>query len=133
MLVAIACGRGPGPVAGDPVARPRALAHVDRALDRVGATDEQKARARSIVGRTLTDLEPWRPAQRRLRAELLAAWRTDAPDRARLHRRVDEEAEALRALGHALVDDGLELHGVLTSAQRDALVRHVAHDRLVHE
>jgi hypothetical protein len=133
-FVASACGRGHGPFAhGNPGARPRALAHVDQALDGVGASDAQKARARAIVGRTLTEIEPWRPAVGRLRTELVAAWRTDAPDRAALHRRVDEEADALRALGHALVEDGLELHGVLTSAQRDALVRHVGHDRLVRE
>jgi protein CpxP len=103
--------------------RQHALGHVDEVLDRVDATDEQRTRARAIVGKALTDLEPWPAAAQRLRTDLTAAWRTDTPDRHALHARVDAEVESLRALGHALVDDGLELHGVLTSEQREALAR----------
>ena len=109
--------------AGARLLRQHALAHIDEALDGVDATDEQRARARAIVGRALTDLEPWPAAAQRLRADLTSAWRTDTPDRHALHARVDAEIESLRALGHALVDDGLELHGVLTSEQREALAR----------
>jgi hypothetical protein len=103
--------------------RRHAFDHVDRVLDRVEATDVQRLRARAILSRTMTDLEPWPATGRRLREDLTAAWRTDAPDRAMLHRRVDAEIEAMRGLGHALVDDALALHGVLRSEQREALVR----------
>jgi Spy/CpxP family protein refolding chaperone len=103
--------------------RQHALEHVDQVLDGVEASDDQRARARAIVGKALTDLEPWPAAAQRLRGDLTAAWRTDTPDRHALHARVDAEVESLRALGHALVDDGLELHDVLTSEQREALAR----------
>jgi len=103
--------------------RRHAIDHVDRVLDHVDATDVQRLRARAILSKTMTDLEPWPAAERRLRDELVAAWRTDVPDRAMLHRRVDAEIEAMRALGHVLVDDALEMHGVLRSEQREALAR----------
>lgn len=132
MLLAGACGLGAEhlryPAAR--VARRHAFERVDRVLEQVNASKEQRGRARAVVGKALTDLEPWPAATRRLRADLEAAWRSDTPDRAVLHRRVDEEIEALRGLGHALVDDGLELHDVLTFEQRAALARDGHGDRL---
>jgi Spy/CpxP family protein refolding chaperone len=123
MLFVAACGLGYEQLrySGGRSARRHAFERVDWALDRANASEEQRSRARAIVGKALTDLEPWPAATRRLRAELEAAWRTDTPDRDALHRRVDEEIESLRALGHALMDDGLALHDVLTSEQRAAL------------
>jgi Spy/CpxP family protein refolding chaperone len=100
-----------------------AFAHAEHALDEVDATDEQRARVRTILSKALTDLEPWPPSMERLRADLATAWRSDTPDREGLHRRVEHEIESLRALSHALVDDGLALHGVLTSDQRRRLLR----------
>jgi hypothetical protein len=116
-----ACDRGR--LRGAHVQHGHAFAHVERALDTVDASDVQRARARTILSKALTDLEPWPHAMDRLRADLAAAWRSEAPDRDELHRRVDHEIEALRMLGHALVDDGLALHGVLTSEQRRRLLR----------
>lgn len=101
-----------------------AYAALGRALDRVEATEEQRTKARQILGRTLTELEPWRDAGRRLQDELHAAWTAEQPEAAALHARVDAEIEALRALAHGVLDDGIALHDVLTSEQRARLARH---------
>ena len=121
LLLVAACDRGR--LHGRQLKEGRAFAHVERALDEVDASDEQKARVRTILSKALTDLEPWPSTMDRLRTDLTAAWRTDTPDREALHQRIEHEIESLRALSHALVDDGLALHGVLTSEQRRNLLR----------
>jgi hypothetical protein len=128
VLAVAACGLGhDGKVRHDADAwsRGHAFDHLDRALDRANASPEQRLHARMIVGRAAVDLEPWPDAGARMRAALLDAWRSDAPDREALHRRIDEEIDALRSLGHALVDDAVDLHHVFTSEQREALARDV--------
>lgn len=102
---------------------------LDRVLDRLDATGEQRTQAHRIVSRAIVDLQPWPDAMTRLRGDLQAAWESDAPDRDALHRRIDEEAEALRTLGHALVEDAIEVHGVLTPEQRRAVLERLERGR----
>ena len=102
--------------------RATTFGRAEHVLDRLGASEEQRARVRVVLSRSFTELEPWPDLGRRLRADLLAAWRTEHPDSDALHARVDTEVEALRSLGHALVDDGVTLHAALTPAQRAHLV-----------
>ena len=121
LLLIAACDRSR--LQGKHVTEGRAFAHVEHALDEVDASDEQTARVRTILSKALTDLEPWPATMDRLRTDLTTAWRSDTPDREALHQRVEHEIESLRALSHALIDDGLALHGVLTSEQRRDLLR----------
>jgi len=124
VLVVGACGIGhEGTAAHDPDAwsRGHAFRHLDRALDRVNASPEQRLHARMIIGRAAVDLEPWPDAGARMRESLVEAWRSDVPDREALHRQLDAEVEALRSLGHALVDDAVDLHHVFTREQRETL------------
>lgn len=129
VLAVAACGVGHDATAwnaADAWSRGHAFDHLDRALDRVNASPEQRLHAHMIVGRAAVDLEPWPDAGARMRDALLDAWRSDVPDREALHRRIDEEVEALRSLGHALVDDAVDLHHVFKREQREALARDVA-------
>jgi len=125
VLVVAACGAGcdRARLHGHRLTHGHAFGHVERALDDVDASDAQRSRVRVILSKALTDLEPWPAAMDRLRADLTTAWRSDTPDREALHRRVEREIDSLRTLSHALVDDGFELHGVLTSEQRRRLLR----------
>lgn len=126
VLVVGACGMGSERgVRTDqaPWSRRHAFRHLEQVLDRAAATPEQRLHARMIIGRAVIDLEPWPDAGGRMRAALLEAWRSDTPDREALHRRLDEEVEALRSLGHALVDDAVDLHHVFTREQRELLAQ----------
>ena len=123
-LGACAATRRYGERDGEHWSRRHAFSLLDRALDRVDATEEQRRKAHEILGRTLTELEPWEDAGRRLHDEIHAAWDADAPDAAALRARVDEQIEALRTLAHGLIDDGVALHDVLTPEQRRRLARH---------
>jgi Spy/CpxP family protein refolding chaperone len=112
--------------------RSYAFKALDRALDHVDATDEQRRKAHEVLGRTLTELEPWHDAGDKLHDRVHAAWEADAPDTATLHAGVDEQIEALRTLLHGLVDDGAALHGILTPEQRRRLARHHGRHRWRH-
>lgn len=119
--------RGPSPHRrwGDDPARFKALAteHLDHALEHLEATDEQRARIRAIMEQLIVDGDALVADHNRLRAEVVAHFSADKPDAALLHALVDEEADALRAFGHTLVDDTVELHGVLTPEQRDVIAQ----------
>lgn len=123
-LAIVACGVGAARHGhGAEWSRAHAFALVERMLDRVDATDDQRARARTVLSKAVTEVEPWAADPGRLAADLRAAWQADAPDRDTLHRRVDAELEAMRALAHSLLDDGLALHAILEAKQRDVLMR----------
>lgn len=98
---------------------------VDDVLDDVDATPEQRSRIHAIKDRLLAAGQEARAGHRAAHDALLAEWTADAPDRARLHALVDERAEALRQLAHEAVDAGIEVHEVLTPAQREQVTRKV--------
>jgi Spy/CpxP family protein refolding chaperone len=94
---------------------------VDDALDDVDATPEQRARVHAVKDRLLAAAQEARGKRGEHRAELLAAWRSEQPDAARLHALVDQHADELRALAHQAVDGAIEVHDTLTPAQREKL------------
>lgn len=120
--LAAGCHRGPRGHPGDP-AKVAAFVtdRVDDALDDVDATPAQRERIHAVKDRLLARQAELRGDRDALRAELLAAWRGDAVDRARLHAIVDERIEALRAFAHAAADGAVDVHDALTPAQRAEL------------
>ncbi len=96
---------------------------VDDALDDLDATPEQRTRIHAVTDRLLADVQKARAGHEEVHAALLAEWKADAPDAKKLHGLVDERIEAFRAIAHEAVDAGVEVHGILTPAQREKVAK----------
>ncbi len=92
--------------------------HLDEALDQLGATPAQRDQLHAIKDRLLAQAQQLRAGQQEARAAVLAEWKADRPDAAKLHALVDQRLDALRAVAHQAVDAGIEAHGILTPEQR---------------
>jgi periplasmic protein CpxP/Spy len=95
-----------------------ATARVDNWLDDLDATDAQRTKIQALKDSVLSQAFRELPANDAAREELLAQWRSSAPDRAKLHALVDQRAEAFRALAHQAADALLDTHATLTPQQR---------------
>ena len=93
-------------------------AHVDDALDDLAATPAQRQQIHALADGLVTRGAALRKAGEPLHAEILAQWKSDSPDRARLHALVDQQLDAMRGFAHDAVDAGVDAHGVLTPEQR---------------
>ncbi|GAO01690.1 Spy/CpxP family protein refolding chaperone [Anaeromyxobacter sp. PSR-1] len=98
---------------------------VDDLLDHVDASPEQRTRIHAVKDRMLAAATELHAGQDEAHQALLAEWKADAPDRARLHALVDARADAFRKLAHEAVDAGVEVHDALTPAQREKLTRKI--------
>jgi periplasmic protein CpxP/Spy len=96
---------------------------VDDALDDVDATPAQREQIQSIVKGLVADAQKLREGHGADHGELLALWKSDAPDAARLHALVDERAAELTAFAHRAADAAMELHATLTPEQRAQVTR----------
>jgi Spy/CpxP family protein refolding chaperone len=99
--------------------------HVDDALDDIDATPEQRAKIHAVKDRLLARGQALREGRAQTHAEVLAQWKSETPDAAKLHAMVDERFEAMRALAHEAVDSGVEVHGTLTPEQRAELTEKI--------
>lgn len=96
---------------------------LEDALDDLDATDAQRQQILAVKDRLLADGLAAREGHGQVKQELLAQWKSDRPDAARLHALVDARVDAMRALAHQAVDTGVEVHGILTPEQRAQLAR----------
>lgn len=103
---------------------------VDDALDDLDATPEQRTRLHAVKDRMLTSARGFHEASKGGHEVVLEAWKSPAPDAARLHALVDQRFDELRALAHQAVDAGVEVHGVLTPEQREKVTRKI--ERRMH-
>lgn len=94
---------------------------IERVLDKVDATDAQRALVVAKAEAVFKGLHDARGDHKALRDEVLGQWNSDKPDADRLHALVDERIEAMRAAAHAAVDAGIEVHGAFNAEQRAAL------------
>jgi Spy/CpxP family protein refolding chaperone len=116
---ATGCHRGPGGHHRDPAEVAKFVdERVDDALDDLDAAPAQRERIHAIADRLLADGQRLHGDREAVQAELLAAWKSEAVDRARLHALVDQRIEALRAFAHAAADGAADAHDVLTPEQR---------------
>ena len=100
---------------------------IERALRQINATDEQRTKVRAIQARLLDDVHAFRGQQRSVREELTNAILAPAFDSAKLNTLVDDRSQALRELGHRLVDAGAEIDLVLTAEQKAQLAEGLRH------
>jgi periplasmic protein CpxP/Spy len=91
---------------------------LDDALDDLDATDAQRQQIHAVKDRLLARGQALRGGHEAAHAEVLAQWKAEQPDRAKLHALVDTRIEEMRAFAHEAVDGAVEVHGVLTPEQR---------------
>jgi Spy/CpxP family protein refolding chaperone len=107
-------------------------AGLDEALDEAQVTAQQRTAIHAARDRVFATLEGMRTERRQHLEDVLGLFEADQLDAARaeaLHR----EAEAARARMHAAIHQAVvEVHGILTPAQRKTLADHVRAHRLAH-
>jgi periplasmic protein CpxP/Spy len=114
-------GRGHGH---DPAAiQAMVTEHLDDMLDDLDATPAQRERIQAVKDRLLANGLAMRGARQAAVQEVLAQWKSDQPDVARLHALVDERVDAFRTFAHEAVDGAVEVHGTLTPEQRAKITK----------
>jgi len=98
---------------------------VDDALDDLDATPEQRTRIHEVKDRLLAAGQKVRAGHDEAHATMLAEWKAEQPDAAKLHALVDARVEEMRGLLHQGVDAGIEVHGILNAEQRAKLTKKV--------
>ncbi len=99
--------------------------HVEDTLDDLHATPDQRTRILSVKDRMLAAAQQVHGDREATHDALLEAWKSDAPDTAKLHALVDQRVEEMRKLAHEAVDAGVEVHGILTPDQRAQLTKKI--------
>ena len=96
----------------------RVTNHVKDALEDLKATPDQTAKVLALKDSLLKDGLAMRSAQKDARTALLGYWDEETPDPAKVHALIDARIDALRTFAHEAANAGLQLHGILTPAQR---------------
>lgn len=95
--------------------------HIESALKKAGASDEQLRKIAVVTDRLTADCAELHRNNRGLGARFVDRVLLDTPDKEWLHRTVDEKAVELTAFAHRTVDGLIEISGMLTGEQRAAL------------
>jgi len=99
---------------------------IDRMLDRINATPEQRAKINEVKDQLLQESTAMRQAQRDLKKELMAQWQNPQVDAAKVHAIVDQKVEAFRAMAQKAADAAIQVHDVLTPEQRAQLQKELS-------
>ncbi|MCC6336959.1 MAG: periplasmic heavy metal sensor [Myxococcales bacterium] len=113
---ATGCGRG-----ADRLERAEKLVDwkVADAMDDLDATPRQAERAQGLAKGLVVEARPLVKQALEARDVLIAEWKTNKPDSAKVHAVVDSQLDAARGFVHRVADAAIELHGLLTPEQRD--------------
>jgi len=87
-------------------------------LDTVQATDAQRQQITAIKDKVLADGKALRAAHKDTHQQFLALWKSDQPDTAQVHALVDARADAMKKFADEVADAMIQVHGILTPAQR---------------
>ena len=96
---------------------------VDDLLDDVKATDAQRQQIHAVTDPLIARGKALHEGHTAQKTELLALWRSDQPDAARLHALVDARAAAMKGFVDEAADAALQIHAILTPEQREQLAR----------
>lgn len=94
---------------------------LDDKLEDLDATDAQKQAIHGVKDRLFDEGKALAQEHQATRVEVLTQLESDYPDAQKLHGIVDTRIDAMRAFAHRVVDAALEVHKVLTPAQRKSL------------
>ncbi len=98
-------------------------ARLDDALDDVDATPAQRTQIQAIKDRLLQRFQAQRADRQATHATLLAEWKAEKVDRAKVLATLDERAAAMKAMATEAADALIEVHDLLTPAQREKLAK----------
>lgn len=117
---------GYGPPASADEARERASARLEKGLDGIEATDEQKQALRPIAESLVAEALPLLDDKDVIVAAVTTAWKSERPDAAALHALVDAESAKVNELAQSAADSFVQAHAILTPEQRATLAMKVA-------
>ena len=114
--------------------RSKVVKHLNKALDRLDATQLQRERVLEIATPLIDDVITEARNHRTVRTTLRDAWMSESMDVAALQANIDTEARDLTALSHRIVSATAEIHSVLTPTQRAEIAEHMGdgHGRSHH-
>jgi Spy/CpxP family protein refolding chaperone len=98
---------------------------LDGLLDDVDATPAQRTQLQAIKDRVLASAQQLRGTRQATHEALLAEWKAEKVDRAKVHALIDARAEEMKAMAHEAADAAIEAHDALTPAQREKLAKKV--------
>jgi Spy/CpxP family protein refolding chaperone len=90
-------------------------------LDDVDATPQQRQQIGAIVDQMIASAQSAHQGQAGAHQAFLDAWKAETPDAAQLHQLVDQRIDAARTVAHQAVDAAVQVHGILTPAQRQKI------------
>lgn len=101
---------------------------VDRALDKLDASDKQEELVYDHKDRLMTEMKTLKKGKDRNRATMTAMVRSADPDAAVLHKLIDARSGAYTRFAHQVVDSAVEIAATLTPKQRQ-LIREKIEER----
>ncbi len=119
---------------GDPARMDRFITHrLDETLDDIHATDAQRQQIQAIKEKLVTDAKALRAGHGDVHEELLAQWKSETPDAARVHAIVDDRAASMKKFADEVADSLLQVHGILTPDQRAQIAKKAQRHMEEHE
>ena len=97
--------------------------HVDDTLDDLNATPDQRTQVHAVVDRLLAGARKLHEADPATHEELIAQWKSDRPDAARVRALVDRRMQEFRSFADEAIDAAVQVHGILTPEQRAKLAK----------
>ncbi|MBI5543550.1 MAG: Spy/CpxP family protein refolding chaperone [Deltaproteobacteria bacterium] len=124
--IGLLAGFGFGPSMGRGAMDPKKLDRfvtwrINDVLDDLEATPQQRQQVLALKDRLLAEAKPMHEARAQVHEQLTQMWKSDKPDSRVLHALIDQRVEEFRALAHKAADGAIELHGILSPAQRAEL------------
>ncbi len=98
---------------------------VDDVLDDIEATDAQSKKIHAIKARLLQEGMALKKQHRAVRKAMRAELAKANPDAKTLHRLVDQQRDRMSTLAHKATDAVLQVHAILTPAQRAQLLERI--------
>lgn len=117
---------GYGPPASADEAKERAASRLEKGLDSIEATDEQKKALRPIAESLVAEAVPLLDDRDVILTAVTTAWKSERPDAASLHALVDTETAKINDVARSAANSFVEAHKILTPEQRATLATKMA-------
>lgn len=101
-------------------------ASVNRMMDKIDATDAQRAQINQIKDRLFKEGAAFRQDRWNMRQQFFANWDAPQVDASEVHARVDQQVNELRTFAHDLADASIQVHDLLTPEQRATLKQEIS-------
>ena len=101
-------------------------AKVNRMMDKINATDAQRAQINQIKDRLFKEGASLRQDRWNMRQQFFANWDAPQVDANQIHARVDQQLNELRTFAHDLADASIQVHDLLTPEQRATLKQEIS-------